>query len=161
MESIVLPEKVVLKLVDSAGKALKLSNVLFRVRAFAVRKNDFDLGPFPTNNDGVATITKSDLLNEAAAHYDSGLMDYNRVETCKPDVRIEAMKASEIDKALEARTRVWTALLRGESHRWTSIEELRNVYRTAANHSVNAETINARWNGRSTEYEYAVITQRK
>lgn len=36
------------------------------------------------DDDGVVTIIKRDLLAEAAAHYDSGLMDYDRVENCQP-----------------------------------------------------------------------------
>jgi len=56
MESIVLPEKVVLRLLDSDGNPLRMPNVLFAVKAFAKRKNDFDLGPFVTNDDGVVTI---------------------------------------------------------------------------------------------------------
>lgn len=48
--------KVVLRLLDSDGNPLRMPNVLFAVKAFAKRKNDFDLGPFVTNDDGVVTI---------------------------------------------------------------------------------------------------------
>jgi hypothetical protein len=107
MLSLLIPQKVVLRLVDSTGIPVRVANVLFRVHAFANRKNDFSLGPFATDVEGVATITKRDMLAEATAHYDSGLMDYDRIENCQPVVEIAAMGPSDIDKALRARTSVW------------------------------------------------------
>ena len=158
MPSLLIPQKVVLRLVDSAGKPVRIANVLFRVHTFANRKNDFRLGPFATDADGVATITTRDILAEAAAHYDSGLMDYDRIENCQPFVEIEAMEPSDIDKALKARTSVWKTLLRGETERWTSIEELRDVYRNAANRCISVQPFRVRWDDSETEVEYAVPT---
>lgn len=160
-DNIVLPEKVVLRLVNSDGNPLRMRNVLFTVRAFAKHKNDFNLGPFATDEGGIVTITKSDLLAEAAAHYDSGLMDYQGVEYCKPDVTIAPMTADETEKALEARTSVWTMLLKGEGERWTSIDELRRVYREAANRFITAEPMNVRWDGKTPEYEYRLVAKIK
>jgi hypothetical protein len=39
------------------------------------------LGPLATDAE-VVSIMKRDLLAEAAAHYDSGLMDYEVIENC-------------------------------------------------------------------------------
>jgi hypothetical protein len=99
---------------------------------------------------------KKDLLAEATAHYDSGLMDYEDVENCQPVVEIAAMEPQDIEKALVARTNVWKALLRGESARWMSIEELLKLYRTAANNRISVQTIRVRWNESTSECEYAV-----
>ena len=96
---------------DLGHHPIRLANVLFVVRAFANRKNDFVLGPFATDQDGVVKITKRDLMAEATANYDTGIMDFDSVENCKPVVEIAAMKASEIEKALQARTTIWTKLL--------------------------------------------------
>jgi hypothetical protein len=156
MASLLIPEKVVLRLVDSEHKALRVANVLFFVHTFANRKNDFMLGPFATDAEGVVTIVKRDLLAEAAAHYDSGLMDYEVIESCKPIVEIAAMEPQAIEKALVARTNVWKTLLRGESERWTSIEELRNLYRTAANNRISVQPIRVRWDESTNEFEYAI-----
>lgn len=158
MTSLILPEKVVLRLVDSAASPVPIANVLFRVHTFANRKNDFRLGPFVTNSEGVATITKRDLLAEAAAHYDSALMDYDRIENCQPVVEIEPMVPSDIERALIARIDVWKNLLRGETERWKSIEELRNVYRNANNGRVSLKSVRACWDGSETEIEYSVPT---
>ena len=65
----------------SGHKPLRVANVLFFVHAFANRKNDFMLGPLATDAE-VVSIMKRDLLAEAAAHYDSGLMDYEVIENC-------------------------------------------------------------------------------
>ena len=161
MESIVLPEKVVLRLIDSEGNAVRLPNVLFTVRTFATRKNDFNLGPFASDDDGLVTITKNDLLAAAEAHYDSGLMDYVQVENCIPSVVIGPMNAIEIEKALEARTKVWKLLLRGESQRWRSIEDLCDLYRMAANKSISAKPLHTLWDGKVPEYDYAIIVEVK
>jgi hypothetical protein len=76
MASLILPETVTLRLVDPAHNPLHLANVLFVVHAFANYKNDFDLAPFASNVAGVVRISRQELLAEAQAHYDSGLMDY-------------------------------------------------------------------------------------
>ena len=156
MASLLIPDKVVLRLVDSEHTPLRVANVLFIVHTFANRKNDFKLGPFATDADGVVTIVKRDLLAEASAHYDSGLMDYDVIEDCQPIVEIAAMEPQAIEQALVARTNVWKTLLRGESERWTDIEELRNLYRTAANMRISAQAIRVRWDGSANEFEYAI-----
>jgi len=44
-----------------AGEAYRCADVLLRVHAFARHRNDFTLGPYPTDADGAARITKADL----------------------------------------------------------------------------------------------------
>jgi len=83
-------------------------------------------------------------------------MDYEVIESCKPIVEIAAMEPQAIEKALVARTNVWKTLLRGESERWTSIEELRNLYRTAANNRISVQAIRVRWDESTNECEYAI-----
>lgn len=156
-EKIVLPEKVVLRLVDRQGDAIQLRNVLFMVHVVATRKNNFVLGPFASDEHGVVTISRNDLEDEVAAHYDSGLMDYDRIENCLPVVRVMMMSSQEIQMALESRTKVWTELLGGEPRRWGSIDAIRTTYRTATNSSISVEPLTAGWDGTSSEYEYALV----
>ena len=61
-----------------------------------------------------------------------------------------------VEQALVARTNVWKTLLRGESERWKNIDELRNLYRTAANMGISAQPIRVRWDGSASEFEYAI-----
>jgi hypothetical protein len=155
MVYLAIPQKVVLRLIDSQGRPFRLANVLFRVCAFATtRKNNFWLGPFVTNEEGVATITKRELIAEATANMASGVMDYDSIEHCGPIVEIAVMEPEAVEKALEARTTGWTTLLEGESELWGSIEELRNVYRTAANKSISAKPLRVHWDGSTNEYQY-------
>lgn len=156
MASLLIPDRVVLRLVDSQREPVRVANVLFLVHTFANGKNDFSLGPFATDAEGAVTIMKRDLLAEATAHYDSGLMDYEVIENCKSIVEIAVMEPQDIEKALEARTNVWKTLLRGESGRWTSIQELRNLYRAAANATISAQAIRVRWDEFTTDFEYTV-----
>ena len=46
---------IVLRLIDSEHAPLRVANVLFIVHTFANRKNDFKLGPFATDAEGVVT----------------------------------------------------------------------------------------------------------
>jgi hypothetical protein len=156
MASLILPERVTLRLVDSERKQLRVPNILFFVYAFAKYKNDFNLGPFVTDADGIVEITRHELLAEATAHYDSGLMDYGSVEDCKEVVEIRIMESQEVEKALDVRTRIWTGLLRGESERWANTEELRNVYRTAANKRISLQPLRVKWDGSQSEVEYLI-----
>jgi len=151
-----MPDKVVLRLVDSRVSGLHVPSVLFSVCAFTTgRKNDFRLGPFITDAEGMATIKKRELLAEAAANIDTALMDFDSIESCGPFVEIAPTEPKAIEKALEARSTIWNALLTGESGRWRTIEELCNVYRTAANKSISAKAIRVRWDGSSKDYQYA------
>jgi hypothetical protein len=153
----IFPEKVIVKLSDSAGQPLCVPNVLLRVRLIAQRKNDFLLQPFFTGPQGVATISKRELLAEVSAQQDSGLMDYGAPEDCGDVVEINALSGIDIERAVTARTGVWTSLLRGESERWSSIEELISIYRSAANGRLEAEPLRVSWDGRQSKCEYSLV----
>jgi len=58
MEKIVLPEKIVLRLVDRQGHPIHVRNVLCMVHVQATRKNNFTLGPFASNEQGLVTISR-------------------------------------------------------------------------------------------------------
>ena len=153
---LVLPGKVTVRLVDFGGNAFQLENVLFTITSFALRKNNFRLGPFASNRQGVIEFTKADLLAEASANYDTGVMDFDSIENCHPEVLIAAMSEKEVEGALYARANIWKSLLNGESQRWNSIDELRETYRTASNKLISAEPLQTRWDGERSEYEYSI-----
>jgi hypothetical protein len=96
------------------------------------------------------------MLAEVTAHYDSGLMDYAAIESCKPDVKISVMDIESIERALGARTTVWNMLLAGESQRWESIEQLRDFYRAATNIRVSGQPIEASWDSARSDSEYVL-----
>jgi len=158
--SLVLPDKVALQLCDSHENQVRIANVLFRVHAFARHKNDFNLGPYPSDGNGIVTILKRDLEAEASAHYDAGLMDHVNILDCFPEVEVSAFTHEEILKAIEARTKVWTKLLHGERERWRSIDELLGLYRSASKNCVRVRSFRAVWDGTLHEYSYSVLTER-
>ena len=104
-------------------------------------------------------ISKKDIEAEVRAQYDSGLMDYHDVGTCFPMVEISPLSQDGIDRAIEAR-KTWTSLLGGEQERWTSIEQLLDVYRTANNRRLRISQfsrIRDNWDEVGAEYSYDYI----
>lgn len=156
MALLVLPDEVVLNLVDDDGNPLRIANVLFRIHLFANHKNDFFLQPFATDDNGSAHICKRDLLAEVSAHYDSGLMDYAPVENCRPEVEIIPLTPDDVQRVLDSRTKNWTMLLGGEEERWGSLENLLNVYRGANNARVTVSPMSQLWDGTQRRCESCV-----
>jgi hypothetical protein len=153
MGNLIFPEKVKVRLVGPNKEPIRVPGVLIVVHLFALRKNDFYLQPFKTDANGEANIQKQELLAEAAAHYDSGLMDYEAIEESRPLVEVRSMSAAEIRSALSSRSRVWTSLLKGESERWSSIQELVDSYRQAANERVSVTPVRVSWHLACKEYD--------
>jgi hypothetical protein len=156
MGYIELPNKVMIHLVDFQSAPIHLPGVIFGVYLFATQKSDFHLGPFVTDAVGTVTITRAHLDAEVLANYDSGLMDYAHVNSCRPKIEIRLWNQEQIDRALEAR-RIWRHLLKGERERWDSIEELREVYQEANNGRVAAlerPYLTDQWDKPDAEYEY-------
>jgi len=130
--NLILPDRVEIQLLDAEKLPLKMAGVLFRVHLFARKKSDFTLQPFSSDAEGLVTIAKKDIEACVAAEYDSGLMDYSHVGDCAPSVEIGPLSQDDIARAIEARE-TWTSLLAGERDRWTSIEQLLDVYRNSNN----------------------------
>jgi hypothetical protein len=155
---LVLPERVTVQLVDRNGTPVRMSDVLFRITAFARQKNDYRLQPFATDSEGLATITREQLEAEVAANHESGLMDYAHISRCSPVVEIGLLTDEEIRGAIDAR-KIWTSLLAVERDRWESLEQLLTLYRNANNSGLLAPEPAMRlvWNGRGTEYSYLFL----
>lgn len=155
MENLIIPKKVTIRLTDNRGTPLPIENVIFTVHLFARRKNDFNLGPYVSNIDGVVVITETDIRHEVAATYDSGLMDYVSVETCHTLVEIRLEPDENIQRALNCRETAWKNLLKGETERWGSMQNLLRTYREATNNRLkDLSRIRADWDGSKEEYEY-------
>jgi hypothetical protein len=155
--TLILPEKVRLRLTDVSGRTVALANVLFRVRAFSRRKNNFDLLPFSTDSQGTANISRWELMAQVSAEYDSGLMDYCSIDECYPEVEISVLTNDEIQRAIQTRTTIWKTLLNGERDRWRTHAELVELYRSATNSQIQAKSLRAEWDGSHSEYEYLVV----
>lgn len=77
-----------IQLLDEAELPLRVPNILFRVTAFASRKNDFVFQPFASDQSGLVTITKANLEAGIADCYAGGLMDYSHITECSSRVEI-------------------------------------------------------------------------
>ena len=159
--SLCLPSLVVIRLELPDGSPLRLANVLFSIQTFATHKNDISLFPFASDADGIVRITKAEMKAEAAAAYDSGLMDYSAIESAYDMVEIRVSSVSEIERSISARTSTWTTLFAGEKERWKTIDEMIGLLRTAANSQLAIpEELSLRpkirdtWSKRDATYEY-------
>lgn len=156
MNNLVLPNRVVIQLVDKNALPLKMARVLFRVRLFARHKNDFTLQPFASNGEGLISIARQEMEADVVANYDSGVMDYAHVSDCVPSIEIQLLSEDDIRRAIEAR-KIWKHLLAGERDRWTSIEQLLDVYRTANNGKLlsdQSDPMRTHWDQAGAEYSY-------
>jgi carboxypeptidase C (cathepsin A) len=160
-----LPDKITVKLIKQRQQDLPLDNFLLYIKTYAKHKNDFYLGPFVSDKNGVITITKNDLDNEVTATYESGLMDYSSIENSFTFVELRLYDQNEIDKMIESRTKAWTSLLKGEKERWTSINHLVDTLKKSNNKHLllydSTKLIRADFDGTQNEYEFQLDIYKK
>lgn len=158
MTKFILPDKITIKLVKPEQQNISVENILLYVKTYARYKNDFYLGPFASDKNGVITITKKDLENEVTATYESGLMDYSSIDNCFSFVELRLYDQHEVNKMIESRTKVWTTLLKGEEKRWTSIYHLVDILKKSNNKHLllydSTKCIRTDFDGTQNEYEF-------
>ena len=72
------------------------------------RKNAYSIVFGPTNNFGVAEITKDCILSDANKQLEFAMMDYEPLEGCfTGEIRVSCMNADEIKTALESYSRFY------------------------------------------------------
>ncbi len=163
-----LPNSVCVELRLPDRSPLRMSKVLFSIQTFATHKNDISMFPFATGEDGVARITRDLMLAEIAATYDSGLMDYASIESAHDMIEVRLASSSEIERAIESRTKSWTSLLKGERERWKNMDELLDLLRSANNRELDisdAPTLRPKvrdsWSDSTVDKRYEVYVGRK
>ena len=160
-----LPEKITIKLIKQRQQDFSLDNILLYIKTYARHKNDFYLGPFASDKNGIITITKNDLDNEVTATYESGLMDYSSIDNSFTFVELRLYDQDEIDKMITSRTEVWTSLLKGEKERWTSINHLVDTLKNSNNKHLllydSTKRIRADFDGTQNEYELQLDIYKK
>lgn len=102
-----LPDKIEIQFYDKADKPLRQENLLVGIRTFATHKNDIDLSPFLSDNNGLVTITQDDLKQTADNFISYGLMDYVSLESAKPNIEIYFWGNDSLKKYFD----YWTWLL--------------------------------------------------
>ncbi len=165
MTKFILPDKITVKLIKPRKENFSVDNILLYIKTNARNKNDFYLGPFVSDKNGVITITKKDLDNEVTATYESGLMDYSSIENSFSFVELRLYDQNEIDKMIESRTKTWTSLLKGEIERWISINRLVDTLKQSNNKHLlldeSTKRIRAEFDGTQNEYEFQLEIYQK
>jgi hypothetical protein len=165
MTKFILPDKITVKLVKQRQQDIPVDNILLYIKTHARHKNDFYLGPFVSDKNGVITITKNDLDNEVTATYESGLMDFSSIENSFTFVELRLYDQNEIDKMIESRTKSWTSLLKGEKERWTSINHLVDTLKKSNNKHLllydSTKRIRADFDGTQNEYDFQLDIYKK
>lgn len=165
MTKFILPDKITVKLIKPRKENFSVDNILLYIKTNARNKNDFYLGPFASDINGVITITKKDLDNEVTATYESGLMDYSSIENSFSFVELRLYDQNEIDKMIESRTKTWTTLLKGEIERWISINRLVDTLKQSNNKHLlldeSTKRIRAEFDGTQNEYEFQLEIYQK
>ena len=165
MTKFILPDKITVKLIKPRKENFSVDNILLYIKTNARNKNDFYLGPFASDINGVITITKKDLDNEVTATCESGLMDYSSIENSFSFVELRLYDQNEIDKMIESRTKTWTSLLKGEIERWISINRLVDTLKQSNNKHLlldeSTKRIRAEFDGTQNEYEFQLEIYQK
>lgn len=96
------PRQLVLHLVEDETGA-SAPNIAVTLRLFATRKNDYDLGPPLSDDDGIIVIAE-DWVGEGMEYEGKTfIMDYaSTMEDCLPQVRIKILSNEEISNAMRA-----------------------------------------------------------
>ena len=116
------------------GQDYHIPNIVFSVDTHARHKNDYHLGPFFSDENGVVTITRELLDTYAEAELESGLMGYASISDCYSLVEIRLWSDDDLERAIRGR-QTW-GLLKREKTLWESPEELIERFRNANNRSL-------------------------
>jgi len=165
VNELIFPELASIQLVmrSAAGsEPLRLGGVVFAVRLIARSKNDYTLAPLVSDPTGVVTISREACECLVDADHDSGLMDYAGVGQCSSRVEIRHLSGAEVERAANARRKIWRGLLRGEDRIFRSIDELITLYDRAPNArlSVSSPPLRPTWNGSSLHPSYQYVIDR-
>jgi hypothetical protein len=156
MANLILPEIAIVKLKTGMGQDYRAPNIVFSVDTHARHKNDYHLGPFFSDENGVVTITRELLEIYVEAELESGLMDYTHISDCYSLVEVRLWSENDLGKAIRGR-QTW-GLLKREKALWKSPEELIERFHNANNRNlVIAEgfsRIRDEWDGSKQEYAY-------
>jgi len=162
MNHLIFPERVTINVQlwsPSGATPYTGSPLAFGVRTFARVKNDHHLGPFFSGENGVLTITGRQLQLAAAAEMSTGIMDYDAIENAFPFVEIVHWSGAELERAIDARSKVWTSLLGGEVELYESMTELLSRLRASGNASLlpareRYGRLRDEWDGTLPDREY-------
>ena len=113
MQTLFIPEIIKIDIIDQEGNPFRQENVLLGIKTFATHKNDIDIFPFLTDNQGHITITKELIQIRADNYISYGLMDYVGLEYAKPNIKVYYWGNDRLEKYIKH----WTIILKNQSER--------------------------------------------
>lgn len=102
-----VPEHIEVQLVNSKGELVQQDNIVIGIHTIATRKNDIELSPFVSNEQGIVNISKADIEDRAENFISYGIMDYVSLESAKPIVELFIWTKDKIKNYLD----YWEQLL--------------------------------------------------
>lgn len=80
-----------------------IPKIVLLLTVYARSKNDYHLGPQPSDAEGVITVSRDWVKHAIEYQRNTFLMDYvTPMEDCWPSIRIKVMASDEISRAISA-----------------------------------------------------------
>jgi hypothetical protein len=138
------PNKVKIKIIDGfTHNPIKIQNIIITIHFFAMKKNDYYLGPFFSDINGEIEIDNDMLAILAEAELQTGIMDYKNVNECSPLVEISILSSEEIQNLVKGRT-LWGISGR-EKELYNTKEELLSRINMNNNYLVLPQSLRINW----------------
>lgn len=155
------PKKIKIKLIENfTHKPIEIPNIILSIRVFAIEKNDYFLGPFFSNENGEFEIDKNMLEIFSESELKTGIMDYQKIDDCSPQIEIRIMSIEEITNLLKGRE-LW-GLVGRENIFFKTKEELLKRIKKNNNSLVFPQAIKVTWDKDILhEITYEITTDRR
>jgi hypothetical protein len=108
-----------------------------------MKKNDYFLGPFFSNENGEFEIDKNLLEISAEAELSTGIMDYRKINECSSLIEIRIISKEEIGNLLRGRE-LWGIIGR-EKEFYKTKEELLDKIKKNNNNLVLPQSLRVTW----------------
>lgn len=96
------PNKITIKIVNTENKPLR--NIAVKIEIFAKHKNNYNLIPPISNEQGVIEVSQRWLIESIERDQSLFVMDYaSNLDDCHPKIEVTVMSKNEIEKAMYAR----------------------------------------------------------
>lgn len=139
------PEKIKIKIIEGfTRKPIKIPNIIISIHVFAMKKNDYYLGPFFSDEAGELEIDKKVLEISAEAELKTGIMDYRSINEGSPLIEIRIISPEEIASLLKGRE-LW-GIIGHEKKLYNTKEELLERIRRNNNNLILPQSIRVIWN---------------
>jgi hypothetical protein len=158
MNMLRFPKKIKIKILEGNTQSpIKIENIIISIHFFALKKNDYYLGPFFSDINGEIEIDANILSISAEAELQTGLMDYLSVNKCSPLVEIHILSNEEIENLIKGRM-LWGIIGR-ERELYKSKEELLDRIQKNGNRFVLPQSLRVNWDESApTTVSYALLT---